>query len=154
MNRQDGFSHRRKSAYNMVDIFTPEIRSKIMSRIRSKDTKPEKTVRSLLHRMGYRFRLHRKSLPGCPDIVFPKRKKAIYVHGCFWHGHVGCKHATIPKTRPDYWSSKISTNALRDAKNQKALCEIGWDVLVVWECETNKLDELKMRLTNFLVGAC
>ena len=134
----------------MVDIFSPEMRSEIMSRIRSKDTKPEKSVRSLLHRMGYRFRIHWKALPGCPDIVFTKRKKVVFVHGCLWHGHSGCKRYTIPKTRPDYWKEKIVKNALRDVENQKKLRAMGWDVLVIWECEINRLGILTSRLNDFL----
>ena len=137
----------------MTDIFTPEMRSRIMSRIGSKDTKPEKNVRSLLHRMGYRFRLHRKSLPGCPDVVFPKSKKAIFIHGCFWHGHMSCKRAGIPKTRTAYWFNKISANVERDDRNRKAITDLGWQVLVIWQCEVKKLDRLEERLKVFLSGA-
>lgn len=137
----------------MADIFTPEMRSKIMSHIRSRDTEPEKIVRSLLHRMGYRFRLHRKSLPGCPDVVFPKSKKAIFVHGCFWHGHTSCKRAGIPKTRTEYWFNKISANIERDDKNCKAIIDLGWQVLVIWQCEVKKLDQLEERLKVFLPSA-
>lgn len=134
----------------MTDTFTPEMRSRIMSRIRSGNTKPEKIVRSLLHRMGYRFRLHRKSLPGCPDIVFPKRKKAIFVHGCFWHGHKSCKRSAIPRTRTEYWFNKISKNVERDTKNFKLLVDLGWQVLVIWQCEIKNLDTLEERLKWFL----
>lgn len=137
----------------MTDIFTPEKRSSIMSRIRSKDTRPEKIVRSVLHRMGYRFRLHRKTLPGCPDIVFPRSKKAIFVHGCFWHGHTSCKRAAIPKTRSDYWFKKISANIKRDAGNCQAIIDLGWQVLIVWQCEVKKLDQLEARLKAFLPDA-
>lgn len=110
-------------------------RSEMMSRVRSKDTGPEKRVRSLLHALGYRFRLHRRDLPGSPDIVLPARKVAIFVHGCFWHGH-GCKRAgRLPKTNADFWAKKLAANLARDARNRSALENLGWKVLVVWECE-------------------
>jgi len=134
----------------MTDIFTSEKRSEIMSNIRSGDTKPEKIVRSLLHRMGYRFRLHRNKLPGCPDIVFPKRKKVIFVHGCFWHGHANCSRSTLPKTRIDYWRNKISKTMSRDIQNNRALIYLGWQVLIIWQCETKDLSNLEERLNSFL----
>jgi len=109
-----------------------------MSRIRCKDTKPEIIIRSLLHRMGFRFRLHRKDLPGKPDIVLPKYKTVIFVHGCFWHGHKGCKRGNIPKSNRGYWITKIQNNIKRDKKHQKELRKIGWKVLVIWECQIER----------------
>ena len=106
-----------------------------MSRIRSKNTKPELIVRSVLHRMGYRFRLHRKDLPGKPDIVLPKYKTVIFVHGCFWHGHSGCKRGNIPKTNKNYWIPKINKNKDRDRKHRSQLKKQGWKVAVIWECQ-------------------
>jgi len=109
-----------------------------MSRIRSKNTNPETQVRSLLHRAGYRFRLHVKNLPGSPDIVLPKYKTAIFVHGCFWHRHNNCSHATMPKTRAAFWESKFNGTVERDKKQGDALRSAGWRVIVVWECELEK----------------
>ena len=112
-----------------------EQRSRNMSAIKSKNTKPEIAVRKLLHSMGYRFRLHRKDLPGSPDIVLPKYKTAIFVHGCFWHRHENCKYATTPKTRSAFWESKFNENIRRDRTNQNNLIKLGWKVLVIWECD-------------------
>lgn len=120
-----------------------------MSRIRSKDTKPEMTVRKLLHGMGYRFRLHRKDLPGRPDIVLPKHKKIVLVQGCFWHGHT-CKLASKPKSNSFYWSEKIVKNRERDARNIEALRTAGWDVLELWECDVRKFVDLESVLRSFL----
>jgi len=106
-----------------------------MARIRSRDTKPELIVRSLLHRAGLRFSLRRKDLPGRPDIVLPKYRAVIFVHGCFWHRHPGCKVATLPKSRQDFWQAKFAANVARDERNQRRLVEAGWNVLVLWECE-------------------
>ena len=114
-----------------------------MSRIRSKDTNPEKRVRSFLHRAGYRFRLHRKDLPGTPDIVLPKYRKVIFVHGCFWHRHKGCKFAYSPKTRTDFWQKKFEENITRDQRNRDMLFQMGWKVEIVWECETKDESMLK-----------
>ncbi len=122
----------------MVDKLTPEKRSWNMSRIRSKNTKPELIVRSLLHRMGFRFRLHRKDLPGKPDIVLPKYKTVIFVHGCFWHRHKDCKVATTPSTRREFWEKKFKDNVARDERNQRQLRQLGWHVYVLWECEVKK----------------
>lgn len=122
-----------------------------MSCIRSKDTKPEKIVRSLLHRTGYRFRLHVKNLRGTPDIVLPKYKTVIFVHGCFWHRHPKCKFAYRPKSRVVFWEKKLSGNVVRDKKTQKALSRFGWQVIVVWECETTKPDKLINRLSKLLL---
>jgi DNA mismatch endonuclease (patch repair protein) len=108
-----------------------------MSRIRGKDTKPELMLRSLLHRSGFRFRLHVPELPGKPDIVLPKFGTVIFVHGCFWHRHEGCAHATMPKTRPEFWTDKFRRTVERDAEKQAQLESAGWHVLTVWECELN-----------------
>lgn len=134
----------------MTDVFSSKKRSWIMSRIHGKNTSPEKTARSLIHRLGYRFRLHRKDLPGKPDIVFPSRRKVIFVHGCFWHGH-NCKRGNrTPKNNREYWVEKIGKNVARDAKNRKELSSLGWSVLVVWECELKNIEELSEKIDNYL----
>jgi len=117
-----------------------------MSRIRSRDTKPEIIVRKILHRMGYRFRLHRKDLPGCPDIVLPKYRTVVFVHGCFWHRHEGCRYAYNPKSRVDFWQKKFKQNVERDKKVRHELTDMGWRVLVVWECDTKDIDVLADKL--------
>lgn len=109
-----------------------------MSRIRSKNTRPELLVRSYLFKVGFRFRLHDKNLPGKPDIILPKYKTIIFVHGCFWHGHPGCRHAVSPKSNTKYWSAKLSGNSIRDVKNQESLKNLGWNVIVIWECYLKK----------------
>ena len=121
-----------------------------MSRIRGSDTKPERVVRSLLHRCGFRFRLHRKDLPGRPDIVLPKHQAVILVHGCFWHRHAGCRFAYTPKSRLEFWEKKFSENVARDRRNARALRSLGWRSLIVWECETREVASLRLRLQNFL----
>ena len=121
-----------------------------MRRIRKIDTKPEIVVRRLAHRMGYRFRLHRRDLPGTPDIVFPSRRRVIQVHGCFWHQHEGCRLASMPRSRLDYWRPKLARNLERDEEKMKALEEAGWEPMVVWECETRHEDLLRERLSTFL----
>lgn len=118
----------------LMDIFSPQKRSWNMSRIKSKDTAPEMRVRSALHRAGYRFRLHVKDLPGKPDIVLPKYKTVIFVHGCFWHRHKGCSKATTPSTNQEFWKKKFQQNVGRDKRNQAKLKKLGWKVVVVWEC--------------------
>lgn len=133
-----------------MDSLTKERRSWNMSRIKSKDTKPELRVRSLLHRLGYRFRLHRKNLPGRPDIVLPKYKTAIFVHGCFWHRHEGCRFAYNPKSRMDFWRKKFEENQRRDKKNSTKLKELGWKVAVIWECETQNSKKLNLTLIEIL----
>ena len=133
-----------------MDKISSEQRSRNMAKIKGKDTKPEKLVRSLLHGMGYRFRLHNKQLPGKPDIVLPRYKAVIFVHGCFWHGHQGCKRATIPATRPEFWQNKIAGNRKRDSHNIAALENLGYRCLVLWQCELNDLELLKQRLAAFL----
>jgi len=109
-----------------------------MSAIKSKNTKPEIAVRKMLHALGYRFRLHRKDLPGSPDIVLPKYKTVIFVHGCFWHRHENCKYATSPKTREEFWENKFNANIKRDLEVQKEIKNIGWKSIILWECEINK----------------
>ena len=133
-----------------MDILTKEKRSWNMSRIRSGNTKPELLVRSLLHRMGYRFRLHRKDLPGKPDIVLPKHKAVIFIHGCFWHHHDGCKYAYIPKTRQEFWRAKFKSNVERDKKVKKQLKEKNWRILVIWECELSNIESIIKRLKDYL----
>ena len=135
-----------------MDTRTPEQRRRIMQAVKSKNTGPELTVRRLLHGMGYRYRLHRKDLPGKPDIVFVSRRKAIFVHGCFWHGH-GCSKGRLPKSRLDYWQPKIAGNVARDRMKIDRLRSSGWDVLVVWQCEIADLDATAARLQNFVDGA-
>jgi DNA mismatch endonuclease (patch repair protein) len=132
-----------------MDTVSIEFRSALMSRIRSKDTKPELVVRSLLHRLGFRFRLHRKDLPGRPDIVLPKHKKVILVHGCFWHGHT-CRLASKPKSNSGYWSAKIDANKARDQRNAELLRQAGWGVLELWECDIRRFDGLEEKLSAFL----
>lgn len=134
----------------MTDIFSPEKRSWNMSRIRSKDTKPEKVVRSLLHKMGFRFRLHANTLPGKPDIVLPKYQTAIFVHGCYWHRHEGCKYAYTPKTRIEFWEKKFDNNINRHKKVENELKQSGWKVFVIWECEIKDTDKLINRITKML----
>jgi DNA mismatch endonuclease, patch repair protein len=121
-----------------------------MSRVKNRDTHPEILVRSLLHRMGYRFRLHRNDLPGKPDIVLPKFRSVIFVHGCFWHGH-GCPKGKRPSSNVDFWNSKLDGNIDRDKSNQESLRHLGWNVLTVWECETRDIDTLTTKLTDFLI---
>lgn len=134
----------------MTDSLSPEKRSWNMSRIRSKNTKPEKIVRSLLHGMGYRFRLHCKDLPGTPDIVLPKHKTVVFVNGCFWHRHPGCKYAYNPKSRIDFWKDKFKRNVKRDQKKTSDLNQAGWKVAVIWECETKSTEELMRRLRELM----
>ncbi|HTN69750.1 MAG TPA: very short patch repair endonuclease [Methylomirabilota bacterium] len=133
----------------MADNRTPESRSALMARIGGKNTKPELVVRRLLHGLGYRFRLHAKGLPGTPDLVFAGRRKAIFVHGCFWHAH-GCSIGRPPKSRLDYWLPKLEANKRRDAAKTADLKELGWKTFVVWQCTTKNLDELEENLVDFL----
>lgn len=134
----------------MRDRLSKERRSWNMSRIRGKDTSPEKRVRSQLHRMGYRFRLHRRDLPGNPDIVFASRRIALFVHGCFWHRHAGCKNCTTPTNNRTFWISKLEGNAARDRNIRRALRKIGWKSFVIWECQTEKAHKLEATLRGFL----
>lgn len=125
-------------------------RSALMSRVKAKGTKPELNVRRLAHGLGYRYRLHRRDLPGSPDLVFPGRRKALFVHGCFWHRHQGCRKTTMPKTRAKFWQRKFDDNVRRDERVIAALRDLGWDVLVVWECETSDENLLRRTLIEFL----
>ena len=136
----------------MTDTLTKVERSERMSRVRGKDTKPELTVRHVVHRMGYRYRLHRRDLPGTPDLVLPSRKKAILIHGCYWHRHPdpACKLARLPKSRLDFWKPKLEGNRRRDQQNLAKLRELGWDVVVVWECEVGDQGHLEKSLRDFL----
>jgi DNA mismatch endonuclease, patch repair protein len=134
----------------MVDVLTPEQRRLNMSRIRGKDTKPEMIVRRLLHSMGFRYRLHRRELPGCPDLVFPARKKAIFVHGCYWHMH-SCRYGQVaPATNAEFWAAKRKANVARDQRNQVKLADAGWTSITVWECETKDVAKIGVRLRKFL----
>ena len=122
-----------------------------MSRIRSKDTRPEKVVRSLLHKMGYRFRLYRNDLPGKPDIVLPKYKTVIFIHGCFWHRHKRCKRCTTPSTNQAYWFKKFERNVAKDKANLNMLKKAGWKIVVVWECWVKNLDRIKAMLEKSIM---
>lgn len=133
-----------------MDILAPERRSHLMSRIRGKDTGPEMAVRRQAHALGFRFRLHRRDLPGSPDLVFASARKAIFVHGCYWHRHEGCRYAYSPKSNTAFWQSKFDANVSRDQRVSKALEELGWEVLVIWECETSDMEVLRTRLIEFL----
>lgn len=133
-----------------MDVFSKEKRSRVMSRISGKDTKPELQVRSLLHGMGYRFRLWRKDLPGNPDIILPRHKKLIFVHGCFWHGHEGCPRSKRPNTNVEFWNKKIDGNMKRDKHNIRKLEDSGWMTLTLWTCEIKNQQVLENRLTAFL----
>lgn len=130
-----------------MDTLSPEARSRLMSRIKGKDTKPEMLVRSAAHRLGLRFRLHDKRLPGRPDLVFAKHRTVIFVHGCFWHRH-GCKLASNPKSRHDYWLPKFERNTRRDAEHRAALEAAGWRVAVIWECEAKNPAQLQAQLAQ------
>ena len=133
-----------------MDSLDSAKRSENMRRIKSRDTSPELAVRSMVHHLGYRFRLHRKDLPGKPDLVFAGRRKAIFVHGCFWHQHTACREGRIPRTRPEYWVPKLTRNCARDRDNRKELKRLGWRTLVVWECELNQLERVKRKVVKFL----
>lgn len=137
-----------------MDIYDPAKRSRVMSAVKSADTAPEMVVRRLLYSMGHRYRLHRADLPGKPDVVFQKRRKAIFVHGCFWHGH-DCSKGRLPATRTDYWRTKIGRNVIRDREQTRQLEADGWSVLKIWECETRKRDVeiLSEKLRSFLASS-
>lgn len=137
-----------------MDTLTPSERSLRMSRVRGKDTGPEIKIRKLLYRLGYRYRLRQKDLPGKPDIVFGKRKKVVFVHGCFWHRHDDseCRLARLPKSRLEFWENKLTANAVRDKRNQEQLRELGWKFLIVWECEIRQSEQLENKLIDFLEG--
>lgn len=133
----------------MADVHTSQQRSYNMSRIKGKDTKPEMLVRKFLHANGYRYKLHDKNLPGKPDIVLPKYRTVIFVHGCFWHGHKNCKYFVVPKTRTKWWIDKINVNKTNDEKAVKSLKKDGWKVITVWECKI-KPAKIEMTLTSIL----
>lgn len=133
-----------------MDTLTPAQRSERMSRVRSKDTKPEMTVRRLVHRMGFRYRLHDRALPGNPDLVFPSRCKIIFVHGCFWHRHGTCENTRWPKSKLDFWRPKLEQNHQRDKIIRRQLRKQGWQVFVVWECQLKDVDALAERICAFL----
>lgn len=132
-----------------MDTVTKEVRSRIMSAVGQRDTKPEMVVRRLVHAMGFRFRLHVKTLPGSPDIVLPRHKKVIFVHGCYWHRHT-CKQATFPATRVDFWKAKFDANRKRDRRNVRELRQAGWRVIIIWECQTKRTEWLQSKLAEFL----
>jgi len=134
----------------MTDVFDKAQRSAVMRRVKGRDTKPEMIVRRALTRLGARYRLHRKDLPGSPDVAMPGRKLAIFVHGCFWHGHDCARGARVPKQNRDYWLAKVARNRARDAKNCEALAAMGWRVETVWECELKDVGALEGRLREML----
>ena len=140
----------RKGHKAKMDVVSAEQRSAMMSRIRGRDTKPELVVRRLAHALGYRFRLHRRDLPGAPDLVFSGRKKVVFVHGCFWHRHPGCRFAYHPKSNVEFWQKKFESNTERDARVLRELQQGGWSPLVVWECEISDVEKLVDRLRSHL----
>ena len=135
---------------DLVDPPVDVARSALMRRVRATDTTPERLVRRAAHHLGYRFRLHRRDLPGTPDIAFPRLRKVIFVHGCFWHRHPGCGRTRMPKTRAAYWRGKFTKNVERDRRNVGSLRKLGWKVLVIWECETLDRVRLAAKLARFL----
>lgn len=134
----------------MTDVVSKEQRSRNMARIGGRDTGPEFVVRRAAHRMGFRFRLYRKNLPGTPDLVFPRHHLVVFVHGCFWHRHNRCRFAYSPKSRVEFWTEKFKQNVTRDNRNQNALRDMGWRVLVIWECETRNIQNVENRLRRYL----
>ena len=134
----------------MLDIFSPPKRSQIMSSIKGYDTKPELMVRSLLHRMGYRFRIRQGRLPGNPDVVLHSHKKVIFIHGCFWHGHKRCKRSRRPNSNIEFWSQKLDKNMARDKRQIRDLRRVGWKVLVVWQCQLKDVKKLEKKLRKFM----
>ncbi|MEV5055845.1 DNA mismatch endonuclease Vsr [Agrobacterium radiobacter] len=132
-----------------MDTRSAEQRRRIMQAVKHKDTKPEVVIRQALHALGYRYRLHDRALPGRPDIVFPSRKKVIFINGCFWHGH-DCPKGRLPKTRPDYWGPKIAANRARDEAVIASLGEKGWDILTVWQCQMRNLETTLQQIARFL----
>jgi DNA mismatch endonuclease (patch repair protein) len=135
---------------DMTDVYDQTQRSKVMRSVKSENTKPEVIVRQTLHALGYRFRLHRRDLPGKPDIVLPRYHKIIFVHGCFWHQHPNCKDAERPQSNTDYWNRKLDRNVQRDQNNITVLRASSWSVLVIWTCETKNRDQLRQRLEAFM----
>lgn len=134
----------------MSDVFDSNKRSEIMSHVRQRDTEPELRVRRLLHAAGYRYLVHVGSLPGRPDIVFTRRRKVVFVHGCFWHGHEGCSRATRPRGNAEFWAKKTSTNRARDKRVVIELARLGWQVLVLWQCELRDTERVRAQLEGFL----
>lgn len=137
----------------LVDIVAPEVRSRMMASIRARDTKPEMLVRRYLHGLGFRYRLSPRDMPGKPDLVLPRYRAAVFVHGCFWHGHDGCRFATVPATRTEFWTAKISANKRRDAVSEEKLRSLGWRTAIIWECalRSNQSDALQ-RAADFVVS--
>lgn len=133
-----------------LDPLSPQERSERMSRVRSRNTRPELIVRRITWQMGFRYRLHSRKLPGQPDLVFPRRRKVIFVHGCFWHQHKRCRHYKMPQSRLEFWLPKLKANVKRDLANQKALRTRGWDYLVIWECQLSDEQKLSQKLSGFL----
>jgi DNA mismatch endonuclease (patch repair protein) len=136
-----------------MDHLDPQRRSDNMSKVRGRDTKPEVRVRQITHRMGLRFRLHRKDLPGKPDLVLPRHRLAIFVHGCFWHRHAACRRASMPSSHREFWEAKFDANVVRDARQQLELKAAGWRVLVVWECELKDVSALEKRIRAAVMAA-
>lgn len=136
----------------MIDVVSPEVRSRMMSGIQGKNTKPELVIRKFLHARGFRFRLHRKDLPGRPDLVLQKYRCVVLVHGCFWHRHPGCAYATTPGTRKEFWAEKFEKNVVRDGINIDALQASGWRVLVVWECGLKHAMDVVAQIDEFITG--
>lgn len=134
----------------MADRLSPEARSRLMAAVKGRNTGPEMIVRRLAHSLGYRFRLHRRDLPGSPDLVFPGRRKIVFVHGCFWHRHQGCRQASTPSSRVEFWKDKFRRNVERDTAVERALRAAGWDVLIIWQCETRDRTKLAELLSSFL----
>lgn len=134
----------------MPDTVPPTVRSRIMSRIKSKGTKPEIVVRRLLHGLGYRYRLHLTHLPGRPDLVFSARRKVVFVNGCFWHYHEGCRHGHVPASNRDYWLQKLTRTRARDERNVATLKQAGWDVVTIWECQLRDIEATTQLLIEFL----
>lgn len=141
---------KRRFRHTLAGEVVDPARSALMARVRGKNTRPEMVVRRTAHALGYRFRLHNRSLPGTPDLVFSRLRKVIFVHGCFWHRHRGCRRTTSPKTRASYWAKKFRENILRDAVKERELKALDWDILVVWECQTIDMKRLSNRLNAFL----
>ena len=134
-----------------MDRVTKAVRSKIMASVHTRDTGAEKAVRSIVHRLGYRYSLARRDLPGKPDLVFVSRRKVIFVHGCFWHGH-SCRYGRLPKSRLEYWKPKIAVNKARDRRQANGLRKAGWSVMIVWQCQLKKKDALEARIEDFVNG--
>ena len=138
----------------LVDSLSTQERSEIMARVRSKNSRPELEVRKLVFGLGYRYRLHARDLPGCPDLVFRSRRKVIFVHGCFWHRHGNCALARMPKSRLEFWAPKLEGNRKRDDRNKRALARAGWQALTIWECQLGNTARLKRLIGRFLDAEC